>query len=157
MNIKVRGLKPLINRYSKALVRIPDIIDRRLDIFAKKVYNRAKKYLSGGNAEPGSYPVPNRTGHLKSALVWLGADKSQIFEAGVQIKHKYAQNSAKIKTGIHEAKIVNFAHYSRVVHEGEGYHARFGKRQYMTDALRDFNSSGEIENDFSKFIIRTLI
>lgn len=75
--------------------------------------------LAGSNAaEPGSYPVPARTGHL------LGA-------------HFFEVQSSRL------AIVGNAAAYAEAIHEGFGSSAVHGRRPFLDDAA-DAEKPGEI-------------
>jgi hypothetical protein len=90
----------------------------------------------------GSYPVPVRTGNLRSLLNWLqpGASKDG-FTAGPM-----------------EVIIYDSALYASVIHDGTGSSAKFGKRPFLTDAFNQFNQgagvAGAVEEEIQKEIDR---
>lgn len=105
-----------------------------------------KEYLSwkknDAPVSSGAYPVPTRTGHLKRLMFFLGADESKtVTYSDIKDRKQY---SSEFKTGPNEVIVFNAAHYSRVIHEGLGSSAKFGRRPFLHDALQKFNAGDNI-------------
>ena len=81
----------------------------------------------------GGYPVPVRTGNLRSHLNLLlhGQRKSDEF--------------GSFGAGAFENILYDSVPYSIVVHEGIGTSAEYGPRRYVTDALERFNQGDRIK------------
>jgi hypothetical protein len=74
----------------------------------------------------GAYPVPTRTGNLRSHLDWLDPGES---------KDEFAATPD-------EAIVYDSAEYASDIHEGAGSSAKYGPREFLEDGFNDFNQGG---------------
>ncbi|MEW6115660.1 MAG: hypothetical protein AB1553_02010 [Nitrospirota bacterium] len=170
LQANVQGDKLVITGFRQLAAETPKAIDRGLVRIAIGVHRNAFEWLSGpgrtavrlnnkrtvkmqdGNFDvkvqhktqkrgqfdmlggrPGSYPVPVLMGNLRNKLNWLrpGASKTA--------------DGVTFRAGQHEVINYNSAEYADTIHEGKGSSEKYGKRQYLTDALAKFNSSDGVE------------
>lgn len=148
LDVKVIGDKVVINNLTGIAGDMPKGIIRGVTRIAKGVHREAYAWLSGSaGAPPGSYPpVPVRIGHLRRMLDWLQPGQAKTAEWGT------------VSAGTNEAVVYDSAIYSDVIHEGRGSSAKFGPRQFLTDALERFNTGDrakvileeEVQKDIDK-------
>ena len=79
-------------------------------------------------SDSGGYPVPVRTSNLKRLLDFVDP----------------GQSKGPFSAGPLEVIIYNSAEYSRTIHEGTGSSAKFGRRPFIEDALKEFNANDGI-------------
>jgi hypothetical protein len=143
--VTISGDKEVSEALKRVSAGIPAAINRGLVQAAKGVYREAFDKLSGpgakkSNITAGGYPVPVRTGHLRSSLNWLKPGESKSGEVG------------SFSAGPLEVVIYNSAKYARYIHQGEGSSAKFGARPFLTDALTAFNQGAKISHLIEKEI-----
>lgn len=79
--------------------------------------------LAGSHkADPGSYPVPNRTGNLFRHQDWAPAAGSMAMF------------------------VFNDARYARAIHEGTDSSSRYGRRPFLDDAVEKSDFLTDIQN-----------
>ncbi len=149
----LEGDKVIIDGLENLAEHLTDTIQRGLSKIAGGVYDRAFAFLSGPGAKgtseyrvskktgkkylkytkrdtpiaAGQYPVPVRTGFLQSALDFL--------EPG-ETKNAFGET---FTAGPLEAIVFDAAEYAKTIHEGLGSSAKYGPRQFITDAFEKFN------------------
>lgn len=84
--------------------------------------------------DSGGYPVPVRTGNLKRLLNFV--DPGQTKGTG----------GVSFTAGPLEAVVYDSAEYASVIRFGTGSSAKFGPRDYLTDAFDKFNQFGGVGN-----------
>lgn len=82
--------------------------------------------------DSGRDPVPVRTGNLKRLLDFLDPGET------------FSNDKGSFTAGKTEIVVFDSARYARVIHEGLGSSAKFGKRPYLHDALQKFNAGDNI-------------
>lgn len=99
------------------------------DGFAKKSGESVKFRLW---KDSGGYPVPVRTGNLKRLLDFLEPGET------------FSNDRGSFTAGKTEVVVFDSARYARVIHEGTGSSAKFGRRPFLHDALQKFNAGDNI-------------
>lgn len=146
LDVKVIGDKVVVSNMTGLAGEMPNAIKRGVTRIAKGVHREAYAWLSGAAGAPGGYPVPVRTGHLRRMLDWLQPGQSKTAEWGT------------VSAATNEAVVYDSAIYSDVIHEGKGSSAKFGPRQFLTDALERFNTGDRVtvilEQEVQKDIVK---
>ena len=158
INVTINGGSVVLKNLQQLEKRLPAAVNRGLETVAVGIFGDAHDWLSGaGGANKqtmtryhgftmksgesvsfkrfdgsGGYPVPVRTGHLRRSLNWLRPGTSK------------TDNGLIFSADNQSVVIYNSAEYSRSIHEGRGSSAKFGRRPFLTDALRRFNSGNRI-------------
>lgn len=138
LRVDVQGDKVVLRGLQRIERQMPHVAARGLARIAQGIHRDAHENLSGAGAKEsnvagGAYPVPVRTGHLRTHLDWLKPGKSKT-SGGV---HFIAADD--------EAIVFNSAAYGRAIHEGAGSSAKFGPRRYITDAAEHYLAGGKAE------------
>lgn len=173
LQVQISGDQVIIEGLQGLSRDMPNVIGRGLSNVAMGTYANAFKWLSGAGGVAkkkaltgpirgsrgftkksgeqvgfsvmqgaGAYPVPVRTGNLRRLLDWLqpGASKDG-FSAGPM-----------------EVIIYDSALYASVIRDGTGSSAKFGKRDFLTDAFNQFNAgagvAGTIEQEIQAAIAK---
>lgn len=149
LRVDVQGDKVVINGFAHMAKNLPKASERGLVRIAQGIHRAAHDNLSGAGAKAsnvgsGGYPVPVRSGHLRSCLDWLKPGESKTSE-GVHF------TAAK-----DEAIVFNAAAYGMSIHEGTSSSAKFGPRPYITDGAETFLSGGTSEKIMDDEIDREL-
>ena len=161
LTVSVHGRKVVLGNLLGLAADYPLAIQRGLSKSVKGIHRLAFGFLSGagskgtyvtskgGNrywkrrATPipgGGYPVPVRTGNLRRLLDFVEPGTSK------------NSNGQTFTADPMSAIIYNAAEYSRVVHAGLGSSAKFGPRQYLYDALEQFNQGDRIAENITEEI-----
>ena len=157
ISLTLEGDKVVIDGLGRYAKEIPHALQRGLDRIGPGIFNEAFALLSGSGAKgtsrevqsrktgktylkwekqsvpPGGYPVPIRTGNLRSHLNLLLHGQTKSDEYG------------SFTAGPFENIIYDSTPYSVVIHEGLGTSAAYGPRRYTTDALEKFNQGDRIK------------
>lgn len=115
----------LARRYRQRAQRLDKGVARGLRKATNLIYREQLKNLSGSNKdEPGSYPVPNRTGNL--------------FRSAFEQVH-----------GSDYAIVGNTAAYAAAIHEGTK-DGRLKPHPYLDDAAKEVDAFGVINSEVIK-------
>jgi hypothetical protein len=87
---------------------------------------------------PGSYPVPVIMGHLRRELGHVEPGRTKV--AGGLV----------FRAGKLEAVLFDAAEYADVIAQGKGSSAKYGKRPFLTDAVKQVNTAGNLEHELQK-------
>jgi hypothetical protein len=143
LNITISGDRIILYGLQQLALDMPKTIERGLKKVVRGVHRVAMDFLNGPGSfsapttgkrkvkvtlPGGGYPVPVRTGNLKRLLDFLDPGKSK----------------GGFSAGPLEALVYNSAEYARVIHDGRGSSAKYGPREYLTDALARFNQGSAI-------------
>ncbi|MDA8104672.1 MAG: hypothetical protein M0Z71_04765 [Nitrospiraceae bacterium] len=148
LQIKIEGDRVIIDGLNRfASEGFQEAITRGLSRIGKGVFRTAFEWLSGTATPAGAYPVPVVTGHLRRLLDWLFPGQSK------------SSNGLSFTAGPDETVIYDSAEYARTIREGRGSSAKYGPRDYLTDAFEKFNESErakeileeEINNELKSF------
>jgi hypothetical protein len=136
MRVDIQGDKVVLNGLGYLEKNLPKAAARGLSRIARGIHREAHENLSGAGAKAsnigaGGYPVPVRSGHLRSCLDWLQPGESKTMDG------------ANFTADKDEAMVFNAAAYGMAIHEGTGSSAKFGPRRYITDAAAQFLSDGK--------------
>ena len=147
--ISTKGNKIIISGLGHLIKEIPGVLQRGLSRSAEDIYHKAFDFLSGPGAKgeyssgrwkkrkspvpAGGYPVPVRTGHLRTLLDWLEPGETKIGFGG------------SFTAGSMEAIVYDSAEYAMDIHEGKRSSKKYGPRRYITDAFEAFNQGGKFE------------
>ena len=149
LRVDIQGDKVVLNGLKHMEKHLPRAAGRGLGRIARGIHAGAHKNLSGpgakdSNIPPGGYPVPVRTGHLRSLLDWLNPGESKTSEG------------IRFETGPNEAMVFDSAAYAFTIHEGKGSSEKFGPRPYITDAAEAFFGAGKPEKILDEEISREM-
>lgn len=171
LDVGISGDKVIINGLTRFAAEMPHAVQRGLSKVTAGVYREAMNYLNGKGginsyetrtsksgkqyqkktgsklemydgftrasgevqqfkrySDSGGYPVPVRTGNLKRLLDFVNP----------------GQSKGSFTAGAMEGIVYNSARYARVIHDGAGSSAKFGRRPFLEDALSKFNQGGLI-------------
>ena len=132
IRVDIANEKVLIQSMGHLAAAFPDAVERGLARAAKGVHRIAFAWLSGAKGDPGAYPVPVITGHLRRLLDWIKPGESKSTEAG------------SVTAGRFEAIIYNSAAYALTIFTGRGSSAKFGERNAIITAFEEFNEGERV-------------
>jgi hypothetical protein len=153
ITISLEGDKLVIENLNAMPGKVQRLAGKGLKLVARGVHRNAMDFLNGSGAKgeyvttktgktrwqkretpvlAGGYPVPVRTGNLKRLLDFLDPGET------------FSNDRGSFTTGKTEIVVFDSARYARVIHEGLGSSAKFGKRPYLHDALQKFNAGDNI-------------
>lgn len=153
ITISLEGDKIVIENLNAMPGKIHRLVGKGLKQVARGVHRDAMDRLNGGGAQgeyvttktgktrwqkrkqpipAGGYPVPVRTGNLKRLLDFLDPGET------------FSNEKGSFTAGKTEIVVFDSARYARVIHEGLGSSAKFGRRPFLHDALQKFNAGDNI-------------
>jgi len=154
ITISLEGDKLVIENLNAMPGKVQRLAGKGLKLVARGVHSNAMDYLNGPGSKgeyittktgktrwqkrktpipAGGYPpVPVRTGNLKRLLDFLDPGET------------FSNDKGSFTAGKTEIVVFDSARYARVIHEGLGSSAKFGKRPYLHDALQKFNAGDNI-------------
>lgn len=153
LNVRVEGDKVAIEGLQALQTEMPHALRITLAKSAKGTMREAFDFLSGAKGNPGGYPVPIETGHLRRMLDWLAPQKTPGWTNKAKSK---TVNGSTFATGDLEAMVYDSAIYSRAIHDGTDSSAKFGARPFITAGFEAFNRGNKMaqiaESEVAKVI-----
>lgn len=107
-------------------------VARALARVGQGIFRHASHWLSGKKRNTGGFPVPRKTGHLRRMLAWVKPGKTK------------SKGGDTVSAGPDETIVYNTAAYADVIALGRGSSAKFGPRDFLQQALDDFNQGNRI-------------
>jgi len=128
LNVTVENDKVVIKGLQEMAAEMPQALKNTMKRGAIGTHREAFDFLSGAKGNPGGYPVPVETGHLRRLLDFLPPGKSK----------------GGFSAGPLESIVYDSAIYSRTIHDGTGSSAKFGARPFITDGFEAFNRGDQL-------------
>ncbi len=132
MKVDTLNQKVLFQRLRSAPDRVRNALATAMEKIGRGVFRSAFDWLSGSRADTGGFPVPVRTGHLRRMLDWLAPGQSR------------SAGGSTITAGPLESVVYNTAAYAESIAKGGGSSAKFGDRDFLAQALEEFNAGDGI-------------
>ncbi len=83
----------------------------------------------------GAYPVPRRTGFLKSRVDIVKPGETKIWGESSDLRTRKKTTAGTLSAGQLEAVLYDNAAYANVIHEGYGTSKNYGRRPYLEDGV----------------------
>lgn len=149
--VKIVGDRAVIEDTDRIARNYPEAMVRGMSRIIIGVNREAVKNLSGPGVKPkrgkksttaGGYPVPVITGNLRRLQNFVLPGRSK------------TSGGLSFSAGRFGGIVYNTAEYSQQIHEGRGSSRKHGKRQYISDAVLNFDRGnrmiGILDEEVSK-------
>lgn len=135
----IQNEKVILSGLDTLADRFPAAVNTAFTKAAKLTAKYANHWLSGAKEPAGAYPVPVKTGWLRRMLNWLKPGETK------------AIDGETIVAGDMEAIVYDSAAYATTVFLGKGSSAKFGQRNAIIDAFKQFNG-GDAGNKLGELL-----
>jgi hypothetical protein len=136
----IQNEKVILSGLGTLADRFPAAVKKTLEKATIWTFRNAQDWLMGASsASPGSYPIPRRSSRLKDLLFKVFPGETKASQYG------------SITAGQTEAVVGDSAAYATTVFLGKGSSAKFGERNAIVDAFKQFNG-GEAGNKLGEML-----